>query len=757
MHNLEEFIKKLKPLYEGCDNKSKDFILKSLQNSVNDLTSKTQENDIISKLQNKQFLLQQKTDIIDRYVFMTTSDTDGKILDISQAYLDFTGFKREDVIGENHKIFRNHSLDKKVIKNLWDTINQDKVWEGELKNSKFSGEEYWIYTVIKPLYNNNKIKIGYTSIKYDITTKKRLEELSTIDNLTLLNNHKQFDYCIKKHVDKAHSKKDKIALVLISIDYYQEYLSKHGETQANRLVLKTVKAMKEQLKSTIYEVFKISELEFAIVIEDKDDKYIKNIADNILTSINKLKIPNSESKILKHATLSIGIVNIDTSKHTISSQDLYNMADINLSNARKNGGNCIIDYVNVENINNLKNIDNITQLSNRNLFMHDLSVLNSDAMLIILHINQIKALKDLYGFNYITELIVDKAKELSRVINKDEASLYSLNLQEFAILVTDKNLFSKYISLLEHSILSTDFDNEKHTNVADFTAGVAYGIDNLFNHADLVLQEALLSKLIYKKYNSNLSAKQLQEDNLNRLKVYKNALHEGQIIPYFQPIVDSITNEVTKYEALARIETDEGEIISPYYFLDSAKEDKTFEFFTRQMMQKVFNIYDKNEIDISFNLAFENINSETMVNYIKNRLDKYGGDGITFEILESEDILDYNVIEKFITMVKSYGCKVSIDDFGSGYSNFTNIIKLDIDYIKLDGSLIEKLNTDENVRHMINGLLVYAKNANIKTIAEFVSSRELSDTVRALGINYMQGYYYSEPKSPEELGLVCSK
>jgi len=135
-----------------------------------------------------------------------------------------------------------------------------------------------------------------------------------------------------------------------------------------------------------------------------------------------------------------------------------------------------------------------------------------------------------------------------------------------------------------------------------------------------------------------------------------------------------------------------------------------------------------------------------MVDYIKNRLEKYGGKGITFEIVESEDIQNYKLLEEFILLVKSYGCKVSIDDFGSGYSNFTQILQLNIDYIKLDGSLIEKLNSDVNVKHMIKGLLEYAKNANIKTIAEFVSSKELVDSVKELGIDYMQGYYYGEPK-----------
>ncbi|WP_455756394.1 bifunctional diguanylate cyclase/phosphodiesterase [Sulfurimonas sp.] len=714
---------------------------------------------LLQELKNKQFLLEQKNKIIDEHVFMTTSDLSGKITDISQAYLDFTGYTKEEVLGKNHRIFRNQSLDKSIIKNLWDTLLQNKTWIGELKNHKSTGEEYWIQTVIKPLYDIDNVKIGYTSVKEDITTKKRLEELSTKDQLTLLHNRRHFEYFVKKELNRSKSRREKIALMLIEIDNYYDYKSKYGQIQAHKLLLELSNTFKKQIKQNIniQEIFKISESEFAVVILNKEDSYIKSISDKLLNAIKKLSIECTQNDASKVLTISIGSVNLDTAIYDITSNDLYNITDTNLDKAKKQGGSQSVSEFDDKYIKNLKNIDNITKLPNRSALVNDLSALQSEAMLILLHINQINSLKDLYGFEFATNIILKKADELRQVLDENETSLYNLNLQEFAILITDKTAFDKYFLILKHSILmSQDSDEDSASNyvLADFTAGISYGVQNIFNHADLVLQEAIVSKVSYRTYRNNQSAKQLQEDNLSRLKIYKNALHTGKIIPYFQPIVDSTTTSIVKYEALARIETDDGEIISPYYFLDSAKEDKTFEFFTRQMMQKVFNVFAKNNVNISINLTYENINSETMIDYIKNRLEKYGGDGITFEILESEDILDYAIIETFIKMVKKYGCKVSIDDFGSGYSNFTNIIKLDIDYIKLDGSLIEKLNTDQNVRHMIKGLLVYAKNANLKTIAEFVSSKELAVTVKELGIDYIQGYYYGEPRPPEYYGLI---
>ncbi|MDD2790386.1 MAG: EAL domain-containing protein [Sulfurimonas sp.] len=712
---------------------------------------------LLDQIQKKQFLLQQKNNILDEYVFTTTSDMSGRITDISQAYLDFTGYTKDEVLGKNHSIFRNHHLNKKVIKNLWETLLEDKIWKGELRNSKSSGEEYWIRTIIKPLYSEENIKIGYLAIKEDITTKKRLEELSTKDQLTMLHNRRHFEYFIKKELNRSISQKNTIALLNIEIDYYQEYKNTFGYSKAYKLLLDVSNLLKTQVQTHIHHIFKISELEFAIVITNKDDAFIDAFAQQLLDAVAALHLCNPQSPICDSLTLSIGAVNIHTQHCTITSNDLYNVADTNLAKARENGGNTFVSHVNEEYIKNLKNIDNITKLPNRSALVHELSSLQEEAMLIILHINQLCSLKELYGFDFASNVLATKAKELQDVLDPNECELYNLNLQEFAILIHDKNMFYKYLLLLQHSILMAS-DSYKDTAgehfIADFTAGISYGVKDIFNHADLSLQEALISKISYKVYKNNQSQKQLQEENLNRLKVYKNALHTGKIIPYFQPIVDAKDASIIKYEALARLETDNGEIISPYYFLDAAKEDKTFEFFTRQMMQKVFNIFAKSGVHISMNLTYGNINSPSMVEYIQNRLDKYGGKGITFEILESEDIQDYHVIESFIIMVKEYGCKVSIDDFGSGYSNFTNMLKFNIDYIKIDGSLIEKLNSDQNVRNMVRGLLVYAHNANMKVIAEFVSSEELSEAVKELGIDYMQGYYYGEPKPPEYYGLA---
>ncbi|MFT5835180.1 MAG: diguanylate cyclase (GGDEF)-like protein/PAS domain S-box-containing protein [Sulfurimonas sp.] len=707
----------------------------------------------------KDFLLKQKNRVIDENIFMTVSDLGGRITEISKAYLNFTGYTKEEVIGKNHSIFRHEGANPEIIKNLWETILADQEWTGKLKNNKYSGEEYWISTTISPLYDIDHKKIGYTAMAEDITNTKRLESLSITDSLTEIHNRRYFDYSLKREFKSAAWRREKFGLLILDVDYFKDYNDFYGHVQGDKVLKVVAREINKYVKDVVEDVFRIGGEEFAVLISNASDREVERIALDIVTNIELLEIEHKKSEVSKFVTISIGAVNVDVSKDTMSNEDFYNLADNNLYKAKGGGRNRVVFNVDVDSIGTLKNLDVLTKLPNRQSLIQDLSTIQEEAMLILLHINQVNSIKDLYGLDAVSDIVSQKAKQLNEVIIDDSVTLYSLNMQEFAILVTKRILFEKYLSLLKYSVLPNSDENVYYADddnyfISDFTAGVSYGILNIFNHSDTVLQEAIMAKKNLLIYKNNQTTLELQKATLNRLRVYKKALHSGNVIPYFQPIIDVKDNSILKYEALARLLTDTGEIVSPYYFLDSAKQDNTFEFFTRQMMQKVFNIYAKKKTDISINITYENISSDSMQHYIKNRLEKYGGDGITFEIVESEEIEDYKLIEEFILMLKEYNCKVSIDDFGSGYSNFTNIIKLNIDYIKLDGSLIEKLNVDKNVEHMITALLSFAKNANIKTIAEFVSTKELDEKVRALGVDYIQGYLYGEPKSPEHYGLV---
>ncbi|WP_228137731.1 EAL domain-containing protein [Aliarcobacter skirrowii] len=100
--------------------------------------------------------------------------------------------------------------------------------------------------------------------------------------------------------------------------------------------------------------------------------------------------------------------------------------------------------------------------------------------------------------------------------------------------------------------------------------------------------------------------------------------------------------------------------------------------------------------------------------------------------------------------VKSKGCKIAIDDFGSGYSNFEYLVKLEADYIKIDGSLIKNIVTQKESFAVVSTIVNFAKQMEIKTIAEFVENEEIYKIIKNIGVDFSQGYYFTQPKKELE-------
>ena len=165
------------------------------------------------------------------------------------------------------------------------------------------------------------------------------------------------------------------------------------------------------------------------------------------------------------------------------------------------------------------------------------------------------------------------------------------------------------------------------------------------------------------------------------------------------------------------------------------------------MLGKSFDTFHDKELEFSVNLTVNDILNIEIQDYIFELLNRYGiGKRVVFEIVESESIENFNEVVSFIRNVKAFGCKIAIDDFGTGYSNFEYLMKLEADYIKIDGSMIKNIDKDKNARMVVETIVNFAKKMDMKTIAEFVENEAILAVINELGIDYSQGYHFSAPK-----------
>ena len=226
----------------------------------------------------------------------------------------------------------------------------------------------------------------------------------------------------------------------------------------------------------------------------------------------------------------------------------------------------------------------------------------------------------------------------------------------------------------------------------------------------------------------------------------REALNDKRIICHYQPILDQRTGKIYKYETLVRMLTKEGEIIPPIEFLEISKKTKLYPYITREVIRQSCNTFKDRKENFSINLSIDDIKDTNIVNeIIKTIIETKTASRITFEILESEEIENYQEVRNFTKRIKEIGSKIAVDDFGTGYSNFEHILKLNIDYIKIDGSLIKGMENNKKNKIIVETIVDFAKKIGSKTIAEFVYNEASYLISKEIGIDFLQGFYIGKP------------
>ena len=304
------------------------------------------------------------------------------------------------------------------------------------------------------------------------------------------------------------------------------------------------------------------------------------------------------------------------------------------------------------------------------------------------------------------------------------------------------------LEALQERLKNLSFEYHGTTIYVDTTlaSSASSNPHNTFSKVGMALKYAKEMNLPYWIYEDRMHFEHEYETNLKIAMKIRKAIESAGITPYFQPIVCNKTDKIVKFECLSRLIDERGNILPPKMFIDVAKTIKAYSQVTVSIIDKAFEIFKDNDYDFSINLSIEDIMNHEIYEFIieKLRVSSLGG-RVTFELLESESVEDFKKVSRFITEIKRYGAKVAIDDFGSGFSNFSYLAEIDVDYIKIDGSLIANIDKNKNSELIAETIVGFAKKMGIETIAEYVHSSTVLSTVKALGIDYSQGYFIDEP------------
>lgn len=403
-----------------------------------------------------------------------------------------------------------------------------------------------------------------------------------------------------------------------------------------------------------------------------------------------------------------------------------------------------------EKLDNIANTDSLTGLGSRYKLVEDIKE-SKELSLALINIDSFSEINDFYGHDKGDQVIVQLSSIVDEITSEFGYLTYHLQGDEFVIFSkdSDRAAFRSNILTITNSISKEALyigDEQIHLN---FSTAISFeDKEKILSTADMALKVAKKENKDFVEYSDDISLNDEYKNNIKWSKKIKDAIESDNIVPVFQPIVNNSSGEYEKYESLVRLIDEDGKMISPFFFLDISKKTKQYNQITKTMIKKTFERFKDEEVEFSINLTIEDIIQEEINEYIFEMLDNYKiGHRVVFEIVESESIKNFEQVVSFIDKVKLYNCKIAIDDFGTGYSNFEYLLKLNADYIKIDGSMIKDIDKSKEAQTVVSTIVGFAKSMKIKTIAEFVENPSVLKKVKEMGIDYSQGYHFSPPKT----------
>ena len=290
---------------------------------------------IPSNLQNKLLKAHEKlnefTLIIDKYVISATTKPDSTIINVSSAFEKTSGYSKEELIGKPMSIVKNPSRDKMIIKDLWETILKGKTWIGEIKNKSKSGDDFWLEQHIVPKINtsNNNIE-SILSIGIDITTKKELEKIASIDKLTGIFNRRMLDQILQIELDITQRHERDLSLIILDIDYFKQVNDTYGHLVGDEVLKDMASIISKNLRAS--DVFgRYGGEEFLVICTQTNEDNAFNLAEKLRKIIEEYRFNQVGTK-----TISLGISSF---KRNDTMEQLFKKADEALYCAKEKGRN----------------------------------------------------------------------------------------------------------------------------------------------------------------------------------------------------------------------------------------------------------------------------------------------------------------------------------------------------------------------------------------------------------------------------------
>lgn len=394
-----------------------------------------------------------------------------------------------------------------------------------------------------------------------------------------------------------------------------------------------------------------------------------------------------------------------------------------------------------------------TGLANEYKLQNDILEIEEHKIIILIKIIWFEEINNTYHYNWWDDILLSITNKLKKDFEEYGFKLYRVwwvtfwllkecaeewNQKKEEMLLFLKNYASKGIQI------KTKDWFEIHIDIKSW---VACHKKAKIENAVLAISEAKSPGDVI-KYDDKLE-EQINSKSKSKIEWrnnFKKHINQWNLVPFFQWMRNNITWKIEKYETLARIK-ENWEIFSPWIFIPSIQNTSLMQELTKKMLIESIKKMQWNNLLFSVNLSENDINNPEIVELIEKNLKLYNieAERLTIEILE-ESIWENKIFYKNIKKIKKIWVKIAIDDFWTWYSNFMRVYRIKPDYLKIDWSLIQKINNDTKVWEIVNSITQFSHNMWIKVIAEYVDKEDIQKELEKIKVDYSQWYLFSKPE-----------
>lgn len=666
---------------------------------------------------------------LDKASIVGITDAKGVITYVNDLFCEITQYSRDELIGQTHKIINSGYHDKEFFKEMWREIGRGNIWRGDIRNRKKDGTYYWVNATIIPFLNDSGKPYQYISFRTDITKEKELEEEVKLS-------YRKYQL-IAEHSDNF--------VTLIDEEGSFNYIS----PTFNILLQHDLKTLQKRCLFELIHAEDVSILKREIQhLLNRRDKSNKNLSREI-----EFRLQRGDDKYIDvEATIKI-IQDEDKKKDLV----LIAMSDITVRKEVE------------KTIHHLAYHDNLTNFPNRIAFMNQLRSYTMEVKMtkekfavLFIDLDNFKYINEQLGHDAGDDVIVKSAEYIRGALRESDI-VARMGGDEFIVMLKNIQDEEETIAIVKNIL--ANFQKPIDINGRECIVTCSIGVASFPHHGntpeELIKNADSALGQVKKNHKNNFMIfnKKMENMSLER-RIIENAMRKGlkenQFFLEYQPKLNIQADELVGMEALVRWNHPDLGTIPPNKFISLAEETGLIvplgEWILKESCSQAKEWHDKGygKLIIAVNVSVRQLQEPDFVSRVEQILKETGLDPKYVDLEVTESVFaDLNSMIPILKQLRSLGVHISIDDFGTGYSSLSYIKHLPIDTLKVDGSFVKDIHTNEESKAIVKAIINLADTVGLTVIAEGIELEEHVNALRKDGCVFGQGYYYSRPLKKE--------